>query len=251
MHSFQLNIVSSLPAFGRGYAQFTRPVRLFVSAALLALLVACASTPVGPGQYRVERGDTLSKIASRHGQSVANLVRWNKLSNANQIDVGQVLRVTPPGSASSVPTGTTPAKPTPVRQTPAPPPIADKAPASKISLVWPATGKVTRNFNVSGSRGIAITNAAGTPVVAAAPGTVAYAGNGLRGYGNLVIVQHNSDFLSIYAHNRALMVKEGERVKQGQKIAEMGSSDASHVELYFELRYRGKPTNPSRSLPQR
>ncbi len=255
MHSFQFNPVGFWPAARRGVAQRLRQARKILSAGLLALLVACGSTPVGPGQYRVERGDTLSKIAASNGQTVANLVRWNKLSDANEINVGQVLRVSPPGSTgadTAVPsTGRPlPGKPTPVKPTPRPS-VPDKAPPARIALVWPANGKLTRNFNVSGSKGIAIANAAGTPVIAAAPGTVAYAGSGLRGYGNLVILQHSSDFLTIYAHNRALMVKEGQSVRQGQKIAEMGNTDNSRVELYFELRYKGTPTNPTRLLPTR
>src|SRR5690606_27158429 len=124
-----------------------------------------------------------------------------------------------------------------------PPVVADKPPAQRIALAWPAAGKVTRNFNGSTSNGIAISNAAGTPVTAAAPGTVAYAGSGLRGYGNLIILQHSDGYLTIYAHNRKLLVDEGHKVRQGQKIAEMGNSDASSNQLYFEVRYQGTPTN--------
>ena len=121
--------------------------------------------------------------------------------------------------------------------------------AGAISLVWPAQGKVTRGCDGSGSNGIVISNASGTPVVAAAPGTVAYSGSGLRGYGHLVIVKHNASFLSIYAHNSKLLVKEGQRVSQGQKIAEMGNSDSKQVGLYFELRYDGQAVDPAGSLP--
>jgi murein DD-endopeptidase MepM/ murein hydrolase activator NlpD len=120
-----------------------------------------------------------------------------------------------------------------------------------ISLAWPANGKVIQNFNDKGSHGLTIANAEGTPVVAAAAGKVGYAGNGLRGYGNLVIVRHAGDFLSIYAHNRKLLVKEGESVRQGQPIAEMGKSDARQPELYFELRKGRTPVNPRDVLPAR
>ena len=110
--------------------------------------------------------------------------------------------------------------------------------------MWPAQGKVTRGYDGSGSNGIVISNASGTSVVAAAAGTVAYSGSGLRGYGHLVIVKHNASFLSIYAHNSKLLVKEGQRVTQGQKIAEMGNSDSKQVGLYFELRYDGQAVDP-------
>ena len=124
-----------------------------------------------------------------------------------------------------------------------------KAPA--ISLIWPATGNVVRGFDGNNSKGIDIANAAGTPVFAAAGGTVVYASNGLRGYGNLLIIKHNADYLTAYAHNRSLLVKEGETVQQGQKIAEMGKSDNDRVMLHFELRYAGRSIDPARSLPPR
>ncbi|KOS75987.1 peptidase M23 family protein [Burkholderia mallei] len=108
-----------------------------------------------------------------------------------------------------------------------------------------------RSFDGSKSKGIDIANTAGTPVIAAAAGTVVYAGNGLRGYGNLLIVKHDADFLTTYAHNRALLVKEGQTVAQGQKIAEMGDTDNDRVALHFELRYGGRSIDPARYLPSR
>ncbi|EDZ98809.1 Peptidase M23, partial [Burkholderia sp. H160] len=120
-----------------------------------------------------------------------------------------------------------------------------------ISLVWPADGTVFRRFDGANSKGIDISAAAGTPIVAAAPGTVVYAGNGLRGYGNLLILKHDADYLTAYAHNRALFVKEGESVKRGQKIAEMGDTDTDRVMLHFELRYQGRSIDPSKELPPR
>lgn len=110
---------------------------------------------------------------------------------------------------------------------------------------------MVRSFDGSQSKGIDIANTAGTPVVAAAAGTVVYAGNGLRGYGNLLIIKHNADFLTSYAHNRTLLAKEGETVAQGQKIAEMGDTDNNRVALHFELRYSGRPVDPARYLPLR
>ena len=108
-----------------------------------------------------------------------------------------------------------------------------------------------RSFDGANSKGIDIANVAGTPVFAAAGGTVVYASNGLRGYGNLLIIKHNADYLTAYAHNRTLLVKEGETVQQGQKVAEMGDSDNDRVMLHFELRYDGRSIDPTRSLPPR
>ncbi|MGF6772597.1 lipoprotein YgeR [Paraburkholderia sp. GAS199] len=223
-------------------------------ASLLAALVACGSAPVGPGFYRVERGDTLSKIARSNRQSVQSIVRWNNLTNPDSIEVGQVLRVVPPGGASSTSgairsgnAGAASAAPRPAPADTAP----SAAPASTISLVWPADGTVIRRFDGNNSKGIDISAAPGTPVVAAAPGTVVYAGNGLRGYGNLLILKHNAEYLTAYAHNRALMVKEGQTVTRGEKIAEMGDTDTDRVMLHFELRYQGRSIDPSRALPPR
>jgi lipoprotein YgeR len=225
-------------------------------AAVVAVLAACGSAPVGPGFYRVERGDTLSKIAHDNRQSVQSIVRWNNLSNPNSIEVGQVLRVAPPaGTATAAATTSAGARgrsgaATAPDSAPAEAP-ANVANAPPISLVWPAAGTVVRRFDGKNSKGIDIADTAGTPVVAAASGTVVYAGNGLRGYGNLLIIKHNADYLTAYAHNRALLVKEGQAVQQGQKIAEMGDTDNDRVMLHFELRYDGRSIDPSRSLPPR
>jgi len=228
-------------------------------AALVLLLAACASTgPVGPGYYRVQAGDTLSQIARTHGRSISELVRWNNLSSANEIDKGQVLRVDPPGgtAASSGSSGDSAAKSKPSRHAssgssqPAPPKLAPGVPITDIKLIWPAPGTVARGYGGQ-SRGVSIVNKPGTPIVAAAAGTVAYASNGLRGYGNLIIVRHGSTYLTIYAHNRKLLVKQGQSVKQGQTIAEMGDSDSKRVELYFELRRGGTAVDPTRALPPR
>ncbi|WP_169708797.1 peptidoglycan DD-metalloendopeptidase family protein [Trinickia terrae] len=240
-----------------------RKMGRLVCASLVAALAACGSAPVGPGFYRVERGDTVSKIARANRQSVQNIVRWNNLSKPDAIEVGQVLRVAPPansatasqssasaGSASSGASGSGPR----TGGAEAPSSAADAStvkPATSIALVWPAPGKVARGFDGVNSKGVDIVNAPGTPVVAAAAGTVVYAGNGLRGYGNLLIVKHNADFLTAYAHNRTLLVKEGQQVSQGEKIAEMGDTDNDRVALHFELRYGGRSIDPARYLPAR
>ncbi len=217
----------------------------------LALLAACASTKVGPGEYRVKDGDTLTKIARDNGQSVNDLVRWNNLGSADRITEGQVLRVRPPGDDGSLPDAgaTPPSSPRPKGR--APIPDSPATPVRGISLAWPAEGVLVSGYNGVSSKGITIANKVGTPVQAAAAGTVEYASNGLRGYGNLVIVRHAGGFLSIYAHNHKLLVKQGQAVRQGQTIAEMGNSDASRVAVYFELRQNGKPVNPLGALPKR
>ncbi len=235
-------------------------MKRLVCVSLLVVLAACGSAPVGPGFYRVERGDTLSKIARSNRQSVQNIVRWNNLSNPNSIEVGQVLRVAPPGNSAPVTASAGGAERSSRGGGPAVAPVPrstpddsapSAAPASSISLVWPADGTVIRRFDGSNSKGIDIAASAGTPVVAAAAGTVVYAGNGLRGYGNLLILKHNADYLTAYAHNRVLLVKEGQTVTQGMKIAEMGDTDTDRVMLHFELRYQGRSIDPSRALPAR
>lgn len=120
----------------------------------------------------------------------------------------------------------------------------------KLDWVWPARGKIVGTFSETANlKGIDIAGSAGAPVLASAAGTVVYAGTGLRGYGKLIIVKHNKTYLSAYAHNREILVKEGEKVTKGQKIAEMGNTDASEVKLHFEIRRMGKPMDPARYLP--
>jgi len=230
-------------------------------AAVLPWLAACGmrQAAVAPGYYRVRRGDTLMQISRRTGHSVEALRRWNRLSNANRIQVGQVLRVAPPSSANGTLTATVkPASPKPATPKPASPKPASPKPASpkppaprptpapvRIALVRPAQGRIVTTYNGSTSRGLTIANAAGTPVVAAAAGSVMYASNGLRAYGNLIIIQHDAHYLTIYAHNRKLLVQEGQKVAQGQRIAEMGSTGSQRTALYFELRRNGQAIDPA------
>ncbi|SAK63606.1 lipoprotein NlpD [Caballeronia hypogeia] len=224
-------------------------IRRLASALLIAALAACGSAPVGPGFYRVERGDTVSKIARENRTTVASLKRWNGLANPDAIEVGQVLRVAPPaGSATSAqaPSGSSNSA-----KSEASAQASSQKAGPGVSLVWPAQGSVIRGFDGKNSKGIDIANAAGTPVVAAASGSVVYAGNGLRGYGNMLIVKHDDEYLTAYAHNRALLVKEGQTVQQGQQIAEMGDTDSNRTMLHFEVRYLGRSTDPARYLPPR
>jgi len=132
-----------------------------------------------------------------------------------------------------------------------PQPAAAREGDDDMTWAWPAAGPVVAAFDDAKTKGLAIGGKAGDPVYAAADGRVVYAGSGLRGYGNLVIVKHNANYLTAYAHNQTLLVKEDQIVKRGQKIAEMGSTDADRVQLHFEIRKQGKPIDPARLLPPR
>jgi lipoprotein NlpD len=134
---------------------------------------------------------------------------------------------------------------------PLPPPPAAREGDDDINWMWPASGAVIGSFDETRTKGLAIAGKAGDPVLAAADGKVVYAGSGLRGYGNLVILKHNNTYLTAYAHNQALLVKEEQSVKRGQKIAEMGATDAERVQLHFEIRKQGKPIDPAKLLPPR
>ena len=295
---------------------------------LLALLTACSVTPrkpapvvdratgadaaastapapAGRGYYTVKKGDTLYRIALEFGQSSRDIVAWNNLANANDLKVGQVLRVLPPdaGPASAgVQVGSVPASPgvevRPLGAAPAvtaPPrgaevanksgPSGEKKPYSEAALaemqkpdgapaaapppqhadqsanpgdseddgiawIWPTDGKVIAGFD-DGKKGIDIAGKLGQQILAAGAGKVMYAGSGIRGYGNLVIIKHTNNLLSAYAHNKTILVKEGQSISKGQKIAEMGNSDADAVKLHFEIRRQGKPVDPAKFLPKR
>jgi lipoprotein NlpD len=222
-----------------------------------------------PGYYSVRPGDTLIRIGLENGQSWKDIARWNNLENPNLIEVGQVLRVVPPGSAvAAAPvapavTGDSGVVTRPVSSSSVAPSTAASAPAAVpapapaaagddgLGFIWPAAGSLLAGFDEARNKGYDIGGKAGDPVLAAADGRVVYAGAGLRGYGNLVILKHNNTYLTAYAHNQTLLVKEDQSVRKGQKIAEMGSTDADRVKLHFEIRRQGKPVDPSRYLPSR
>jgi lipoprotein NlpD len=200
-----------------------------------------------PGYYRVKRGDTLARIALDNGQSPRDLAQWNNMSNPNQIEVGDLILVKPPvGSKAAVKPPVKSAGNADIGKTDAPKLDTPKEIVAEpgIRLSWPAKGKVSDDFSEK-TKGIDIAGKLGDPVTAASDGKVVYAGNSLRGYGNLVIIKHDNTYLTAYAHNRTLLVKEGDAVKKGQKIAEMGDTDANSVKLHFELRVNGKPVNPT------
>jgi lipoprotein NlpD len=213
-----------------------------------------------PGFYTVQRGDTLTRIALDNGQGWRDLARWNQLSNPDVIEVGQVLRVSPPGGAVEAPgvvvrpiaqTPPTSGQVTPPKSEPAPSANSPTANDDGLGFIWPANGSLIAGFDETKNKGLDIAGKAGDPILAAADGQVVYAGAGLRGYGNLIILKHNNTFLTAYAHNQALLVKEDQKVRKGQKIAEMGKSDADRVKLHFEVRRQGKPVDPAKLLPAR
>jgi len=209
-----------------------------------------------PGYYTVKPGDTLIRIGMDNGQSGRDIARWNKLDNPNLIEAGQVLRVVPPVPDAPVARVTTPsaaASPMPAASAPTQPvtpaaPAAPSAAEDAISFQWPARGNLISGFDESKNKGLDIGGKVGDPVLAAADGRVVYAGAGLRGYGNLIILKHNNTYLTAYAHNQTLLVKEDQVIKRGQKIAEMGNSDADQVKLHFEIRRQGKPVDPAKYL---
>jgi lipoprotein NlpD len=157
-----------------------------------------------------------------------------------------------PPTTQHTPPATPKAAPAPVVT---PPPATVTAPvispdAGKSKWIWPSSGKVIRGFSAQ-NKGLDIQGKRGDPVYASAEGKVVYSGTGLRGYGQLVIVKHNAEYVTAYAHNSAVLVEEGDSVKQGQKIAEIGDSGTNTVKLYFELRLKGKPVDPIKYLPKR
>lgn len=241
------------------------------------------------GFYRIKRGDTLIGISLDHGVSWRDLASWNQMDNPNLIEVDQLIRVRPPAVTAPAtairpqetrpmevrpigPIASAPVSPPAVGGPAAPPvpgagntaasgagpqggsgTVAPRPPmaAETITLSWPGRGQVITQFADPGYKGIALSGAEGDPVLAAGDGRVVYSGSGLRGYGNLVIVKHEGDFLTAYAHNRSILVSEGQTVKRGQKIAELGKTDSEIPKLHFEVRRAGKPVDPMKYLAQR
>ncbi|WP_245542284.1 peptidoglycan DD-metalloendopeptidase family protein [Psychromonas hadalis] len=238
--------------------------------------------------YTVKKGDTLYGIAWKTGGNVNSLIQHNGLKAPYLIRKGQVLQLTSDKRLSakkenskgdlpsqnvnkkgksdctaqncnknnSVEVAQKKTKAYSANETDKKT-IAKKNKKIKNAKVsgwsWPVKGKLTKRFSASqaGMQGISIVSKRGSSIIASASGKVVYAGSGLRGYGNLIIIKHNYDYLSAYAHNETLLVGENEQIKRGQKIAIMGDSGSDHVHLHFEIRYRGKSVDPLRYLPKR
>ncbi len=234
--------------------------------------------------HSVNPGDTLYSIAWAYGIDYRELAAHNRIKEPFTIYAGQTLdlnlnskrRATvdpsqPPGApirslstkpeekASASPPPPEAAKPSSPRRISVPKRSAAASSRQQAETMrgtkikkweWPAKGEIVTDFASSGGKGVDISGKLGQPVLAAADGRVVYAGGGLRGYGELIIVKHNKRYLSAYAHNNRILVKEGDKVKIGQRIAEMGSTGTESVRLHFEIRRDGKPVNPVRYLPR-
>lgn len=233
-----------------------RTFNAIVIAATALLLAACAGPPVNApvgnlstqwvtahhapqfGYYTVRREDTLYSIAWEYGYDYHDLAAWNGIAPPYTIYVGERLRLRPSARAQRRHSRTS------YRAKPAVVPL---------HWQWPVHGPIIQGYDPDsiGKKGITLGGRLGQPVHAAAAGRVVYSGSGLVAYGRLIIIQHSNDYLSAYAHNSKLLVKEGERVRRGQVIALMGSSGTDRVELHFEIRRDGRPVNPLRYLPKR
>lgn len=249
-----------------------RIFRVFNILNVLVLLTACAgpyqgapvSDRANPASNKltrhvVSRGETLFSIAWRYGQDYKVLARNNGIARPYTIYPGQVIHLKGRYAKSPAKTKASVAKPkvqsgrSKSTTSTRPKPTKSLQHNEPVKWRWPAKGKVIATFSSRNplNKGVDIAGKLGEPVVAAGSGVVVYAGSGLRGYGNLLIIKHSETFLSAYAHNRKLLVKEGQAVKAGQKIAEMGSSGTDRNKLHFEIRKEGKPVNPMGYLPKR
>ena len=247
------------------------------------VLLASCSFPLAPvseqstvlrhpesGYREVQVGDTLYSIAWESGRDFRDLARWNRIAPPYVIKPGQKLRLFPPAGTDQANRPELKTLPPTSNQHA----TAEKAPekkkaavekpqtpakqhepagsAKQLDWIWPAEGTLLERYSANGpNKGIDIAGRKGQPILAAAAGQVVYQGGGLRGYGQLIIIKHNADFLSAYAHCDRIYVKEGNVIKRGQKIADMGSSGADRAKLHFEVRYRGAPVDPQDYLPKK
>lgn len=269
------DVEQSMAVARGGMRMMDNMMRMAMGLLLASFLVACSSTVVKetsssgartasstgkPGTtIRVQRGDTMYRIAVNNGISPMDLALWNNIAAPYTIYPGQTLRLYPGGGTSRPSTASTrPATPasSTSRPTQAPTPVAPPAgvPAnSGFAWRWPADGQLVGRFvqGDASKQGIDIAGTAGQPVRAAADGVVVYSGSGLVGYGELIIIKHSETWLSAYGHNRKRLVNEGQAVKAGQQVAEMGRSGTSRDMLHFEIRYNGRPVDPLVYLPKK
>lgn len=241
---------------------------------LMLLLIGCAAKSAAPvvsiapktetirGVHTVQKGESLFLIAWRYGRDYEEIAIANGIRHPYKIFPGQRLTLAKPSKEQiakaehvSPPKPLVKAKPKIVAKKEVPQPIKEplkiKLSENSNKWLWPAQGKIVSQFNQKSisNKGIEIVNKKGTPIKATKPGKVVYSGEGLRGYGRLLIIKHDDEYLSAYAHNDALLVKEGQNVKQGQTIATMGRSDSNQVKLHFEIRKKGQPVDPLGYLP--
>jgi len=225
-------------------------LRLFTALVLLVFIAACGSQSTwqdDPQTHIVRKGETLFSIAWRYGKSSKDLARWNRLGDGSLIYPGQVLKLKGPSASgrSSKPTSTA-SRPDskPLPSIPAQPPP---------KWAWPTNGRINVQFGAKPGTGtgVLINGKSGQPIYAAASGRVVYAGSGLIGYGQLIILKHNDTYLSAYGYSASLLVKEGDQIRKGQKIATMGEGPERKPRLHFEIRRNGKPVDPRQYLPAR
>lgn len=241
-----------------------------VSALTLTALLAATTTGCGPALsvpvrdagyqpsressvvHIVRKGDTLYSIAWDAGLDFRAVARWNDIAPPYVIVPGRKLRLRPPPGYEPPVTASRRATDVPGETPPKSEPEPRTSPYTGTpGWLWPARGRIIRGFSRdSANPGIDIAGRTGQPVLSAADGRVVYSGDGLRGYGQLIIVKHNETFLSAYAHNRKLLVREGDRVRRGQPIAEMGSTGTDRVKLHFEIRKQGTAVDPLKYLPK-
>ena len=225
--------------------------RVFTILLLSLVLAACGSAPSWQDRQEVHivrKGETLFSIASRYGKRPSDVARWNRLGDGSLIYPGQVLRISGPGSTS---TRTASSSRTPAKPSSRPLPSIPAQPSPR--WVWPTNGRINVEFGAKPGpgTGVLINGRIGQPILAAASGHVVYAGSGLIGYGQLIILKHNDTYLSTYGYTASLLVKEGEQVKKGQRIATMGEGPERKPRLHFEIRRNGEPVNPRQHLPAR
>jgi lipoprotein NlpD len=227
------------------------PKKIICLSLLLVILTTAGCG--GFGYHRVQPGDTLYSISWRYGLDYHDLARWNGLKPPYPVRNGQQLRIVPPGHTRE----TTVAKRSPPEAPIVSMPSRSRAPRdsampSNIKWRWPVQGSLLQTFSETdfNRKGIDIGGKLGEPVRAAAAGEVVYAGSGLLNYGKLIILKHDDNYLSAYAYNQALHVREGDSVAAGQQIADMGGKASGDAVLHFEIRYGGRPINPLKFLPQ-
>jgi lipoprotein NlpD len=249
-----------------------RAPRPAAARAVSAPLTSAPATPKSTTDYyAVKRGDTLYSIAQEHGVEPGELAQWNGLDDPTRLRVGQALRVRPPlalaappvavesgtaqvgsarilGRVESRPLDTLP--PLPPRAPAKPELEKSVAPSGTGQFIWPVKGKVLAEFAEPRRKGIDIDGRPGDPIVAAAPGHVTYIGSGIPGMGKLVVLKHDNGFITVYAHNRNILVKEKQAVARGQKIAELGSTDSERPKLHFQIRKGAAAVDPLLYLPK-
>jgi lipoprotein NlpD len=236
-------------------------IRILKLVLIVSLLTSCGTTSqsahrkVGAGWYTVMSGDTLYGIAWRYGLDYEELVRWNNISSDYVIQPGQQLKLLGPAAGKVQAKNTQQAQSTKQSKTTSQQKSSGSAAVNSkpVQWRWPTEGKVLNTFalNKLSQRGIDIAGNLGQPVHAVADGKVVYSGNGLAGYGNLIIIKHSDTYLSAYAYNQQRLVNEGMKVKAGKVISKMGRSSNGSTRLHFEIRKNGKPVDPLKYLPKR